>query len=565
MLGETREDWLRGVSAWAMAAVTVVMTIAIFILLAPRFSKHHQLQISPSDVTVLPHDGDGPFRRRRVNETVYNLNSASQISGQMRRQYTHAFRTAEIPLVSGEVFVPLIGGTALVYFNGVRLGKTENMETYIPGYANQFILLEIPVPTYQTGINRLTIVLTPDSSFVGLPQLYFGKKGDFTEAGTRVQQSRNLLHVFLVIGSLALVFMAAIGLFARYRVRVYGPLLALGAGIAFLAFLSRSRSLQNSESLFLWMLLIYAVIGLAVVILSGIKTKLLGLWGAALISIVLALTVLMPFNLPSFTSSFVYFSAGGVIPFAALLGLICLIEDKGLANLRQARLKEKIYQQEAIILGQEAAIEEGLKAKGRLEERQRLTRDIHDGIGGQLLSLLVRVRDGGMSSEQIVSDLQYGLNDLRLIVDSMDHSEESLESAFVTFRTRAKAQLQAAGISLKWEQSDPFVPPYFGPAAILSIFRLMQEAVTNAIRHAQCGKISVQISRPVKEEDLVITMTDNGIGIDASSDAFTGQGLKNMQYRAKALGGILTLSEGHEGGTEVTLRIPIEAQSPEIN
>jgi len=57
-----------------------------------------------------------------------------------------------------------------------------------------------------------------------------------------------------------------------------------------------------------------------------------------------------------------------------------------------------------------------------------------------------------MSQAEIEDDLQYGINDLRLIVDSMDHSDSSFETALVTFRARTEAQLKAAKIKLLWDR-----------------------------------------------------------------------------------------------------------------
>ena len=67
-----------------------------------------------------------------------------------------------------------------------------------------------------------------------------------------------------------------------------------------------------------------------------------------------------------------------------------------------------------------------------LEERQRFTRDIHDGIGGQLVSLLLRARRGKLGKNEMIQEIQSGINDLRLIVDSMDHVGDDLSSALVS-------------------------------------------------------------------------------------------------------------------------------------
>jgi len=167
-----------------------------------------------------------------------------------------------------------------------------------------------------------------------------------------------------------------------------------------------------------------------------------------------------------------------------------------------------------------------------------------------------------MSQAEIEDDLQYGLNDLRLIVDSMDHSDSSLESAMTTFQARAKVQLRAANIELIWQESTPFISVNFGPAIILNIYRFMQEAVTNAIRHANCNQLIITISRMKVADELVIAVADNGVGFDTYKEEKAGQGLKNMAFRAKAIGGTFIRASSQSGGAEIKLTISITQEAP---
>lgn len=550
--------------------VTTWVTLFIFTLMPPNFSTIDSQKIASESINVLPHEGSGPFRRQRADETAYDLNSAPQIPKKIRRQYTYKFELNEPPVANGEVFVPLIGGEGVIYVNGVRIDDVKNRTSYIPGFSRRYIYASIPASTYQTGINRLIIVMTPDNSYAGLPAIYMGQNGDFFQAAKSIN-SRSIIFLNIVSTcGLILIFLSILGLFQRPKFGLYLPLLGVGGSAAMLALLGKfSSNLALSEPNG-WAAGIYSLMGLSLALLyvnSPFKHRpiYLGLWLAAILSVVLALTKFLPIEWPFYISSFSYFCAGGALPFGLAYGLQSLFQDRQFAKISEAELQEKLAKQEGIIAAQEKAIEDGLKAKGRLEERQRLTRDIHDGIGGQLLSLLVRVRDGDMKQADIENDLQYGLNDLRLIVDSMDHSEGTLDAAFVTFRARAHAQLRAANIALKWTQSDPFVPTYLGPAAILNVYRLMQEAVTNTIRHAQCDELVITVIRESEVQDLVISLADNGIGFRANSQFKAGQGVKNMRYRAKALGGALIISGKENGGTEIRLSIPLKLAETGVN
>jgi len=122
-----------------------------------------------------------------------------------------------------------------------------------------------------------------------------------------------------------------------------------------------------------------------------------------------------------------------------------------------------------------------------LEERQRMMRDIHDGIGGQLLSLMLRVRSGNLNPDETARGIKQSLSDLRLVVDSADHLGGDLMSALATFRSRAQQQLAAAGIRLEWTFTDDLSGRFQSTSKTLDLYRFMQEAVTNIVRHSNAS------------------------------------------------------------------------------
>jgi len=548
-----------------IAAIIAIFITAFFMAAVPNFPNLEPYKIAAAEIKVLPHEGVGPFRRKRVNEKEYDLLSASEIPLRTRRQYVYTFRLNEPPKTDGSVFSPFVGGTAVIYMNGVRIASTQSMTASIPGFSQRYISGNIPISSYQAGINRLTIVLTPDSSYAGISSIYYGESGTFNQAPS--VHNRNLrLLVFWKIGLGVLTFIIALLALlgpGRSCIKIYLPLLIIGASVSALGLFSGSfNGVTVNEQKWVFVL-IYSALLLGNLILARthaiFKNPInLGLWAAAIISSSIAVITLMPFARPSAMHSLSYLSVSGAVPFALFLASTRFWEDRQEAILSKAKLEQKILEQKDIISAQEAAMHEALKAKGKLEERQRLTRDIHDGIGGQLLSLLVRVRDGGISKTEIEKDLQYGLNDLRLIVDSMAHSDRSLDSAFLTFRARAKAQLKAANIQLDWAYSDPFVSVSFDSAAILNIYRFMQEVVTNAIRHSECSRISINIAREKPIDDLIITLWDNGIGFDHNDTAQSGHGIKNLRFRAKVIGADLSIERGDIQGMTTRLTVPTQ-------
>ncbi|GAA0768896.1 signal transduction histidine kinase [Erythromicrobium ramosum] len=193
-----------------------------------------------------------------------------------------------------------------------------------------------------------------------------------------------------------------------------------------------------------------------------------------------------------------------------------------------------------------------LQREVMLVERQRIVRDMHDGIGGQLLGLMMQVRSGGASPVEVEQGLQASIADLRLIVDSMDSAEEGLAETLRSFEHRVRGQIEAAGIALDFvAEVDETID--LGPRPTLQVLRILQEAVTNALRHSGAQRIAVESASPV-EGPIRITIRDNGTGLPEGYRR--GRGLTSMETRARNLGGALAIHSGPEG-TRLTLEVPV--------
>jgi signal transduction histidine kinase len=230
------------------------------------------------------------------------------------------------------------------------------------------------------------------------------------------------------------------------------------------------------------------------------------------------------------------------------------------------RLSRIIRSQREEIEATSLALQQQVKRSAVLEERQRLSRDMHDGIGGQLMSLLARVRTGRISPDQLEGELTSGLSELRLMVDSLDASEGSVADALAVLRSRIRTQTEAAGIILEWSQAGDLNLVVDEPRWILNLNRLIQEAATNAVRHSGGDRIRVSIEA-TGDRRLTVTIADNGAGFDRAA-VEPGRGLSNLAFRAVQLGGRLDIRRsGPAGGTTVTADIPalpgsLEAGTP---
>lgn len=220
------------------------------------------------------------------------------------------------------------------------------------------------------------------------------------------------------------------------------------------------------------------------------------------------------------------------------------------------QLTGQLREREAELAESYARQEELARRETLVAERQRLMRDMHDGVGGQLMNLLFAARQKSLPREELTQSLQAVIDELRLIINSLDTVGKSLSAALASFRSRIEPRLRAAGIAIDWANSLPEGLPELPPRTILQVFRIVQEAITNAIKHSGTKALGVTIGLAKAEAPaLQISISDRGEGFDPAT-ATGGRGLENMATRAAAIGGMLALAPG-KAGTTVTLTVPL--------
>jgi signal transduction histidine kinase len=200
-------------------------------------------------------------------------------------------------------------------------------------------------------------------------------------------------------------------------------------------------------------------------------------------------------------------------------------------------------------------------------ERTRLMRDLHDGLGGHLVSIVALSEQTGTDGARIGEAARAALKDLRLVIDAMDDIDGDLMLVLGSWRERTMAQLRAHGMKLDWHVRGNGIPafPDLRPWHVIQILRLLDEAVTNAVKHSGASTIKVSLETVLEEGGEPtgrITIEDNGHGFavpeddpEAGRDARRGRGLSNMQRRAELCGAQLSISSGKQG-TSVRLDLP---------
>jgi len=189
-----------------------------------------------------------------------------------------------------------------------------------------------------------------------------------------------------------------------------------------------------------------------------------------------------------------------------------------------------------------------------LRERQRIMTDMHDGLGSSLISLLSRLRARNMDLPQIEQRLDDILTDLRAIVDSLQPVEGDLGVVLGNIRYRMASAIEATGVKLLWKVELLPALEYLTPEMVLSVQRIVLEALTNALRHAGASTITVSAKHSADREAIVITVSDDGKGFDVATGA-AGHGLRNMRGRAARMGISIDIRSSPGAGTVVVLEL----------
>jgi PAS domain S-box-containing protein len=210
------------------------------------------------------------------------------------------------------------------------------------------------------------------------------------------------------------------------------------------------------------------------------------------------------------------------------------------------------------------------EALGRVREaeRKRIARDLHDGplqdfsyTAAVLGMIMLQSEDTGLEErlQAAVDAVRHGAQGLREVVNDLrieDGEDRPFAEVVESVVKRNRILARDAEISLEVGEGVPSAP--LGETAT-QVSRVIQEALTNARRHAKAKKISVSLR--TEGEDLIAEITDEGVGF--GPDAPPGVGMGSMRERAALVGGELEIESEEGRGTSVRLRVPLPQGTPE--
>ncbi|HNX23439.1 MAG TPA: PAS domain S-box protein [Spirochaetota bacterium] len=198
------------------------------------------------------------------------------------------------------------------------------------------------------------------------------------------------------------------------------------------------------------------------------------------------------------------------------------------------------------------------------QERYKIGQYLHDDLGQHLVGieamcslLLKRLKNQNNSEAKIAEEIH-------------EYLKEAHEKARVTARDLCPVRLEENGLSFAITDLITKTEKIFGINCIfhnfnmsvriynsqvaINIFYIIQEAVNNAVKHGKVQNIIITYSS--NEDNIYISIEDDGVGFDASQPSSAGMGLGLMKYRARAIGGALEISSTPGKGTEILIKFP---------
>lgn len=215
--------------------------------------------------------------------------------------------------------------------------------------------------------------------------------------------------------------------------------------------------------------------------------------------------------------------------------------------------------QEQRLLKSLVAIEKKMKNMALAHERSRIARDFHDGIGAQLTSIVMQCDYMvlGATEQNLLSELSEIRESAVLSMEDMRRSIALLHDDFdIAEQITRLCESMTGRHRLKVEMSGIYVLSGLRIEQQIACCRIVQESLTNTLKHAQASSVLVSAER--NENTVALTIRDDGVGFSDEKSKRHHFGLGNMHDRARHIGGQLTIRSKPKAGTEVTLSIAQE-------
>ena len=211
---------------------------------------------------------------------------------------------------------------------------------------------------------------------------------------------------------------------------------------------------------------------------------------------------------------------------------------------------------------EQRAVLEGEVLKISTREQQRISQDLHDSVGQQLTGLsymasslakrlAARAQPEAADALMIVEGIQTALSEVHNAVRGLAPVEVDAAGLMVALRRLVESTEELFGVKCRFACIDPV--PVEDNSTATHLYRIAQEALHNAVKHAQATCVQVEL----RDEGgcVVLEVSDDGIGLSGEADGAAGMGLHIMRYRARAIEASLQVTTAAGGGMAVTCTV----------
>jgi signal transduction histidine kinase/Tfp pilus assembly protein PilF len=243
-----------------------------------------------------------------------------------------------------------------------------------------------------------------------------------------------------------------------------------------------------------------------------------------------------------------------------LSGILVLALVSGFLGYRFIQSKKEAELQRAVAAEQQKQLDAVINATE--QEKRRMARELHDGIGQQLSSIKLGISNIFNQLQNTTEESKSKFHTLEKVVDEsardvreLSHRmmPKSLSELWLGAALRDSAEKSLGLNNIRYNYNDDTNGQRYSSQVEVNIYRVAQELINNILKHSDADRVSIDLFKD--GNDLVLAVKDNGKGFDPEKDE--GHGMLNIKSRLKQINASLNFEFPEEGGTETTVKTPI--------
>jgi signal transduction histidine kinase len=192
------------------------------------------------------------------------------------------------------------------------------------------------------------------------------------------------------------------------------------------------------------------------------------------------------------------------------------------------------------------------RARAATVERERILRDMHDGVGANLATAMRQLESGSARAEDVAATLRESLDHLKLSIDAMTLPPGDVNAVLAALRYRLQQRMESANLVLLWEVESLPAWPKGDEQATRHLQFMLMEAISNVLQHAHASEL--RLSARSEGGSIIIRLQDNGRGMSGNP----GRRLRSLQKRAALIDAVLDI-DSSAAGTTVQIRLAAAA------